>query len=69
MEATAFDRRGALLVLGNLPADAITWPDALEEFAWALEARDDQHASAEYRRQLVRRLGLATLQEAAACRA
>jgi 2-furoyl-CoA dehydrogenase FAD binding subunit len=43
--------------------------DALDDFANDLDARDDLHATADYRRELVRRLGLATLQEAAACRA
>jgi 2-furoyl-CoA dehydrogenase FAD binding subunit len=31
--------------------------DALNRFAWALDARDDQHATAKYRRHLVRTLG------------
>jgi 2-furoyl-CoA dehydrogenase FAD binding subunit len=43
--------------------------DALDAFAVALEARDDLHASAEYRRQLVRRMGRATIEEAKQCRA
>jgi len=43
--------------------------DALNAFAWDLEARDDLHATAIYRRQLVRRLGRQTLDEAARCRA
>jgi len=38
--------------------------DALDAFAIELEARDDLHASAEYRRQLVRRMGRATIEEA-----
>jgi 2-furoyl-CoA dehydrogenase FAD binding subunit len=42
--------------------------DALDRFANDLDARDDLHATANYRRELVRRLGLATLQKAAACR-
>jgi len=42
--------------------------EALDAFAWDLEARDDLHATAEYRRQLVRRLGRQTLEEAARCR-
>jgi 2-furoyl-CoA dehydrogenase FAD binding subunit len=42
--------------------------DALDAFAVELEARDDLHASAEYRRQLVRRMGRATIEEAK-CRA
>jgi 2-furoyl-CoA dehydrogenase FAD binding subunit len=43
--------------------------DALNEFAWSLEARDDLHASARYRRELVRRIGKSTLEEAVRCRA
>ena len=31
--------------------------DSLNEFAWSLGAQDDHHASARYRRQLVRTLG------------
>lgn len=42
--------------------------DALDAFAWELDARTDLHASAAYRRQLVRRLGRQTLREAAQCR-
>ena len=41
---------------------------ALASFAAELEARDDLHASANYRRDLVRRLGRATIEEAR-CRA
>ena len=43
--------------------------DALDAFAWELEARDDLHATARYRRELVRRLGRATIEEAQRCRA
>jgi 2-furoyl-CoA dehydrogenase FAD binding subunit len=43
--------------------------DALNEFAWSLDARDDLHASARYRRELVRRIGKSTLEEAVRCRA
>ena len=43
--------------------------DALDAFAWSLDARDDLHASARYRRELVRRIGRATLEEAERCRA
>jgi 2-furoyl-CoA dehydrogenase FAD binding subunit len=43
--------------------------DALNDFAWSLEARDDLHASARYRRELVRRIGKSTLEEAVRCRA
>ncbi|RRW24014.1 carbon monoxide dehydrogenase, partial [Ectopseudomonas oleovorans] len=31
--------------------------DALNETAWSLDAQDDVHASAAYRRQLIRELG------------
>jgi len=41
---------------------------ALNEFAWDLEASDDIHGSAMYRRQLVRRLGRRAILEAKACR-
>jgi 2-furoyl-CoA dehydrogenase FAD binding subunit len=49
--------------------DGAALDDALDAFAVALEARDDLHASAEYRRQLVRRMGRATIEEAKQCRA
>jgi 2-furoyl-CoA dehydrogenase FAD binding subunit len=42
--------------------------DALDAFACDLDARDDLHATAAYRRQLVRKLGRQTLEEAARCR-
>ena len=42
--------------------------DALNEAAWELNARDDNHASARYRREMVRRLGRKMLEEAASCR-
>jgi 2-furoyl-CoA dehydrogenase FAD binding subunit len=42
--------------------------DALDEFAGELEPRDDLHATADYRRALVRRLGRATIEEARRCR-
>jgi 2-furoyl-CoA dehydrogenase FAD binding subunit len=43
--------------------------EALAAFASRLDARDDLHATAAYRRDLVRRLGRATIEEAQACRA
>lgn len=43
--------------------------EALNDFAWALGAADDAHASARYRRMLVRNLGRAALEEAMRCRA
>ena len=42
--------------------------DALNALAWALDARDDPHATARYRRELVRQLGRRTIAEAMACR-
>ncbi|MDX1366635.1 FAD binding domain-containing protein [Pseudomonas sp.] len=43
-------------VMRSLPRSAAL-PDALNETAWSLDAQDDVHASAAYRRQLVRELG------------
>lgn len=36
---------------------------ALNQLAWDLDARDDQHASAAYRRHLVRTLGRKLIEE------
>jgi 2-furoyl-CoA dehydrogenase FAD binding subunit len=52
----------------DLPADAPDLDDRLNEFAWHLQARDDLHATARYRRDLVRQLGRATIKEALSCR-
>lgn len=52
-----------------LPTDPAGWGDALNEFAWSLDARDDLHATATYRRELVRRLGRDVCLEAQRCRA
>jgi 2-furoyl-CoA dehydrogenase FAD binding subunit len=49
-----------------------TWPllkgddleSAINDFAWELEARDDHHASAKFRRHLVRRLGREVIEKA-----
>ncbi len=41
--------------------------NALNDFAWSLNARDDLHATAAYRRELVRQMGLRTIREARAC--
>jgi len=49
--------------------DGSALDDALNGFAWDLDARDDIHASARYRRELVRRIGRATIEEAWRCRA
>ena len=43
--------------------------DALDGFAWELGARDDLHATGSFRRNLVRRLGRAVVEEARRCRA
>jgi 2-furoyl-CoA dehydrogenase FAD binding subunit len=76
--ATADAKEGRLAVAGVAERPVVrTIPlpgssaldDALNEFAWSLEARDDMHASARYRRELVRRIGKATLEEAVRCRA
>jgi len=47
----------------RMPADA-GLDDALDSFAWDLDARDDLHASARYRRELVRRIGREVVREA-----
>jgi 2-furoyl-CoA dehydrogenase FAD binding subunit len=49
-----------------LDGDALD--DALNRFAWELGGYDDIHATAKYRRQLVRRLGRRVVEEANACR-
>lgn len=41
--------------------------DALNAFAWELDAREDLHATARLRRDLVRSLGRSTIEEAARC--
>ena len=54
----------------DFPAlDGSALDDAIDAFAWELDARDDLHATARYRRELVRRLGRATIEEARRCRA
>jgi len=69
--AAIADRRGLRIAVGgvadrpmarDLPlldphTDRAALDDALNEFAWALDARDDPHVSAATRRHLVRRLG------------
>ncbi len=42
--------------------------DALNAFAWDLGGGDDIHATGQYRRELVRRLGRRTIMEAKQCR-
>jgi 2-furoyl-CoA dehydrogenase FAD binding subunit len=43
--------------------------DALNDLAWELRGTDDQHATARYRRDLLRTLGRQAIEEAIACRA
>jgi 2-furoyl-CoA dehydrogenase FAD binding subunit len=47
-------------------SDAIAWDAELNDFAWSLGARDDPHASARYRRDLVRNVGRKVLAEVGA---
>ncbi|MDR6869572.1 2-furoyl-CoA dehydrogenase FAD binding subunit [Bosea sp. BE125] len=49
--------------------DGSALSDALNAFAWDLDARDDFHATARLRRDLVRSLGRETIAEALSCRA
>ncbi|MBF5095779.1 carbon monoxide dehydrogenase [Azospirillum sp. INR13] len=53
------------LVAGGLPPDL---DEALNAFAWDFGGDDDQHATARYRRDLVRRIGRTVLEEALSCR-
>ncbi|GGF00758.1 carbon monoxide dehydrogenase [Aliidongia dinghuensis] len=73
--AAVVDRKGARLAVGGvadmpmarplpLPEEGSALDDALETFAWDLNARDDLHATARYRRELVRRLGRQVIEEA-----
>jgi 2-furoyl-CoA dehydrogenase FAD binding subunit len=52
--------------LGALDGEAID--DALNELAWELGAGSDAHATAAYRRGLVRTLGRQAIEEARSCR-
>jgi 2-furoyl-CoA dehydrogenase FAD binding subunit len=77
--AAVANGNGARLVVGGvadrpvardfLELDGSALDDALDALACNLEARDDMHASASYRRALVRRLGKETITEARRCRA
>lgn len=58
--------RASICDLGTLDGTALD--EALAEFADGLEARDDLHADATYRRTLVRKLGRQTIEEARRCR-
>lgn len=76
--AASADARGLRIGVGGVADRPVVrdWPvlsgaaldDALDALAWSLDAADDVHASARYRRELVRRLGRKTVLEALACR-
>lgn len=76
--AAKADARGTLLGVGGVagrPAvrdfGALTGKAldaALNAFAWDMGGLDDVHASARYRRDLVRKLGPAVIEEARSCR-
>ncbi len=56
--------------LRDWPAlDGSALDDALNAFAYELDARDDIHATARYRRDLVRQIGRGVIMEARRCRA
>jgi 2-furoyl-CoA dehydrogenase FAD binding subunit len=57
------------IAFDRLPLDGIALDEALDRIAGELDARGDLHASADYRRHLVRRLGRASIAEASRCRA
>ena len=59
--------RPAARDFGTLDGTALD--DAINIFAGELEARDDLHATAGQRRDLVRKLGRIAIEEARACRA
>ena len=49
--------------------DGAALDEALDAFASDLDAREDLHATADYRAMLVRKLGRITVDEARRCRA
>jgi 2-furoyl-CoA dehydrogenase FAD binding subunit len=57
------------IAFDHLPLYGTALDKALDRIARELDARDDLHASADYRRELVRRLGRAAVVEARQCRA
>jgi 2-furoyl-CoA dehydrogenase FAD binding subunit len=77
--AAIANERSARLAIGGvadrpvafdgLPLDGAALAEALDRIAGELDAREDLHATADYRRELVRRLGRATVAEACQCRA
>lgn len=50
----------------DMDGDALA--DALNDLAWELGGSDDIHATARYRREMVRRLGVKVIEEARQCR-
>jgi 2-furoyl-CoA dehydrogenase FAD binding subunit len=77
--AAIANERSARLAIGGvadrpvafdgLPLDGAALAEALDRIAGELDAREDLHATPDYRRELVRRLGRATIAEARQCRA
>ena len=77
--AAIADGQGARLGIGGVAdrpmlrdfaqLDGRALDEALDAFAWDLDARDDLHATARYRRELVRQIGRQTIEEARRCRA
>lgn len=77
--AALVDAAGIRLTVGGVadmpvardlpPLEGSALDDALNALAYELDARDDVHASARYRRELVRRIGRSTIEEAKRCRA
>ena len=66
--AAVADADGVRLAVGGV-ADTPVLLDGLAIDADAIDARDDFHADAAYRRRLVARVGRAVVEEALACRA
>ncbi|MGH7044627.1 MAG: FAD binding domain-containing protein [Acetobacteraceae bacterium] len=75
--AAVVDGAGARLAVGGvadrpmafaLPLPGPELDAALDDVAWGVDARDDLHATASYRRGLIRRMGRATIEDAARCR-
>jgi 2-furoyl-CoA dehydrogenase FAD binding subunit len=77
--AAVVDAGGIRLAVGGVGDRPVAknWPilkddaldDALNAFAWELGGDDDQHATARYRRDLVRRVGRLVIEEARSCQA
>ncbi|WP_395408479.1 FAD binding domain-containing protein [Pseudoduganella sp. UC29_106] len=72
--AAVADKRGLRLAVGGVAdrPQVAHWPadlrgadltTAINDFAWSLQAQDDVHASAQFRRHLVRQLGAQVLRQ------